>query len=219
MKSWPNVKLGQVPVSSNIAQNHSSSTSIGSHIWSLFAPIHEKLTKSEIRSSSSHLAYRKSYLVIIWPKVKLGQVQVSSNRYRKSYLVIICPKSHEKLTKREIRSSSSRFEHCSESLIGSHIWSLFAPIYIKSWAKLKFWLYLGLITIIWAYLPLIALILPYICAIFTLYIHSSIETVPLCKIVEQSDHYSTWRYCISKIWGIQLSSDIFLCSFRYFTSA
>ena len=44
-----------------------------------------------------------------------------------------------------------------------------------------------------------------ICAIFTLYIHSSIETAPLCKILEQSDHYS-WRYCISKIWGIQVSS-------------
>ena len=29
----------------------------------------------------------------------------------------ICPNSHEKLTKGEIRSSSSRFEHCSESLI------------------------------------------------------------------------------------------------------
>ena len=31
-----------------------------------------------------------------------------------------------------------------------------------------------------------------ICPIFTLYMHSSIETAPL----EQSDHYS-WRYCIS----------------------
>ena len=40
----------------------------------------------------------------------------------------------------EIRSSSSRFEYCSESLIwpiGSHIWSLFAPIYMKSWPKVK----------------------------------------------------------------------------------
>ena len=50
-----------------------------------------------------------------WPKVKLGQVQVGSNI--KSYLVIICPNSHEKLTKSEIRSSSSRFEYCLESLI------------------------------------------------------------------------------------------------------
>ena len=52
MKSWPKVKLGQVQVGSNIAQNP-----IGSHIWSLFAPIHMKS----------------------WPKVKLGQVQVGSN--------------------------------------------------------------------------------------------------------------------------------------------
>ena len=29
-----------------------------------------------------------------------------------------------------------------------------------------------------------------ICAIFTLYMHSSMETAPLCKILEQSDQYS-----------------------------
>ena len=58
----------------------------------------------------------------------------------KSYLVIICPNSNAKLTKSEIRSSSSRFEHCSESLIypiGSQIWSLFAPIHMKSGPKVK----------------------------------------------------------------------------------
>ena len=93
------------------------------------------------------------------------------------------------------------------------------------------------------------------CHIFTLYMHSSIETAPLCKILgaigplfmdiwhlkdlgdtsvisecslgvtlvignlfnivsntspmctisEQSDHY-LWRYCILRIWGIQVSS-------------
>ena len=47
-----------------------------------------------------------------------------------------------------------------------------------------------------------------ICAIFTLYMHSSIETAPLCKTLEQLDHYS-WRYCISKIWGIQDSSPLY----------
>ena len=34
----------------------------------------------------------------------------------------------------------SRFEYCLELLIkpiGSHIWSLFAPIHMKSWPKLK----------------------------------------------------------------------------------
>ena len=51
MKSLPKVKLGQVQVGSNIAQNHSSST------LSLFAPIQMKS----------------------WPKLKLGQVQVGSN--------------------------------------------------------------------------------------------------------------------------------------------
>ena len=59
------------------------------------------------------------------PKVKLGQVEVGSNiaqnhsssSYIKSYLVIICPNSYEKLTKSEIRSSWSQFEHCSKSLV------------------------------------------------------------------------------------------------------
>ena len=58
----------------------------------------------------------------------------------KSYLIIICPNSHDKFTKSEIRSSWSRFKHCSESLvqpIGSHIWSLFAPIYMTSLPKVK----------------------------------------------------------------------------------
>ena len=56
MKSWPKVKLGQVQVGSSIAQE-SLILPIGSHIWSLLAPIHMKS----------------------WPKVKLGKVQVGSN--------------------------------------------------------------------------------------------------------------------------------------------
>ena len=55
MKSWPKVKLGQVQVGLNIAQNHSSSPE--EVIWSLFAPLHMKS----------------------WSKVKLGPVQVGSN--------------------------------------------------------------------------------------------------------------------------------------------
>ena len=59
------------------------------------------------------------------PKVKLVQVEISSNIAqksliivsRKSYLVITCPNSYEKFTKSEIRSSWSRFEHCSKSLV------------------------------------------------------------------------------------------------------
>ena len=37
-----------------------------------------------------------------------------------------------------------------------------------------------------------------ICHIHQVYMHSSIETAPLCNILEQSDHYS-WRHCILKI--------------------
>ena len=60
----------------------------------------------------------------ILPKVKLGQVgvglNIAQNHFlvrRKSYLLIIFPNSHEKLTKSEIMSIWSRFEHCSELLV------------------------------------------------------------------------------------------------------
>ena len=59
---------------------------------------------------------------------------------RKSYLVIIIPTWYEMMTKSVIRSSWSQVEHCSKSLIwplGSHIWSLFAPIHMKSLQKVK----------------------------------------------------------------------------------
>ena len=36
---------------------------------------------------------------------------------RKSYLLLICPNSYKTFTKSEIRSSLSRFEHCSKSCI------------------------------------------------------------------------------------------------------
>ena len=55
------------------------------------------------------------------PLVKFKSVQtllkITHIAHRKSYLVIICPNSHEKLTKNKIMSSSSQFKHCSESLI------------------------------------------------------------------------------------------------------
>ena len=101
------------------------------------------------------------------------------------YLIIICPNSHEKLTKSEIRSP--KYNLCP---------------------------YLALLTYIYLYLAVFRLNYPYfgisalncpdftICAIFTLYMYSSIQTASLCKILEQSNHYS-WRYCISKNWGIQ----------------
>ena len=49
-----------------------------------------------------------------WPKIKLGQIgQVGSNIDQNH----ICVNSYVKLIKSEIRSSWSRFEHCSESLV------------------------------------------------------------------------------------------------------
>ena len=67
-----------------------------------------------------------------------------------------------------------------------------------------------------------------ICAIFSVDRYSSIETAPMCKILEQSDNYSG-RYFISKNWGIHkvsswmqfgcLSSHwpLFACTFWCFT--
>ena len=56
--------------------------------------------------------------------MKLGQVEIGSNiaqnthlAHLKSYLVIICPDAYEKLTKGEIMSSWTRFEHFSEPLV------------------------------------------------------------------------------------------------------
>ena len=92
--------------------------------------------------------------------------------------------SHKKLSKINIRSSWSQFEHYSESLIyplGSHtchyvpllgfIYSYFAPN-ISFWSRFRLvYLYvpifsfiyphLALFAPIWSYLPLIALIWPY----------------------------------------------------------
>ena len=53
---------------------------------------------------------------------------------------LFAPIHIKKLTKSEIRSSWSQFEHCSESLvwsIGSHFWSLLAPIHMKIRRKVK----------------------------------------------------------------------------------
>ena len=65
--------------------------------------------------------------------------------------------------------------------------------------------YLPIFTTICLYLAIFRLNYPYfgifaLIAIVNLYMYSSIKTAPLCKILEQSDHYS-WRYCISKTWG------------------
>ena len=65
--------------------------------------------------------YYAGFLNIFWTLLEITHLASW-----KSYLVIICPKSHEKLTKIEIRSSWIQFEHSLESLIypiGSHICS------------------------------------------------------------------------------------------------
>ena len=88
-----------------------------------------------------------------WPKVKLGQVQVGSITHlahRKSYLVIICPNAHEKLTKSEIRSSYYllQFGFIYPYLAPKYHFCPYLALFTY------IWLHLGLITHIWAYLPL-----------------------------------------------------------------
>ena len=138
----------------------------------IFGPnSHEKLTKSLIRSNSSR--YRTL-------------LRITHLAHRKSYLVIICPNSHEKLTKSEIRSSYYLLQFGFIYLFGPIIpfVSIFSLTYLHLPLFTYIWLYLGFITLIWAYLPLTSLILPYM-PYFTLYICIySIETAPLCKILE-----------------------------------
>ena len=83
-----------------------------------------------------------------WRKV-VKSVEKSGKKWRKSgekvgkfvHKIVHIPGHYfthfiyQKLTKHKIRSSWSYFEHCSKSLIshlGSHIWSLFASIPMKS---------------------------------------------------------------------------------------
>ena len=67
-------------------------------------------------------------------------LNIAQNNLFSPYVDIICANSCQKLTKSEIGSSWSRFEHCSESLvlpIGSHMWSLFVPVHVQIWPKVK----------------------------------------------------------------------------------
>ena len=79
--------------------------------------------------------------------------------------------------------------------------SIFSITYLHLTLFIYIWPNIAFITLIWSYLPLIVLIgqhVPYSPPDR----HSSIETAPLCTMLEQSDNYS-WRYCISKNWGIK----------------
>ena len=115
------MKLGQVEVGSNIAQNQSPSKSYLVIICSYSWP--------NVKSGQFRLVSRKSYQVIIDPssheRLAKSEIRSSWNRFkhgsksfqlasRKSYLVTICPNSYEMLTKCKFRSSWSRFEHCSK---------------------------------------------------------------------------------------------------------
>ena len=89
MQSWRKVKLSQVEVGSNIAQNHSSSP-------------------YEVISGQ----YLPQFIWKVdqeWNYVKLESVRsllkITRLVYMKSYLAIIGPNSHEMLTKYEIRLS------------------------------------------------------------------------------------------------------------------
>ena len=103
-----------------------------------------------------------------WNSVKFNSVRtllrITHIAHRKSYLVIICPNSPEKLTKSEIRYLLFSPILFYLPLFGPKIlfWSIFSLIYLYLPLFTYIWLYLGLIILIWTYLPLIALILPYV---------------------------------------------------------
>ena len=162
MKIWPKFKFGKESVWTLL--RITCLVHRKSYLVTTDPNSHAKLTKCEIRQSWSRFEHCSESLICSlqkvisghylpqftwqvnekWNLVKLQLIQtlvrITRLVHRKSYLVIICPNSHEKLTKSEIMSSWSRFEHCSESLIwaiGSHIWKLFSPIHMKSWPKVK----------------------------------------------------------------------------------
>ena len=88
-ESWPKVKLGQVGVRSNIAQNHSSSlleVIYGHYLLQFICKVDQQ-----------------------WNWVKLESVifflRITHSFHMKWCLVFICPNSHKKLSKIEIRKS------------------------------------------------------------------------------------------------------------------
>ena len=114
-------------------------------------------------------------LTTIW-LIKVGNRSVRTLLWitrlapRKSYLINICPNSHANVTKTEIKSSWSRFEHFSELLVWpleSHMWSLFAPINMKtklsSHYLFQFWF-------IWSYLSRIYHFGPYLVLVIYIYV-------------------------------------------------
>ena len=129
-----------------------------------------------------------------WPKVRLCQVEVG--------------------TKISQNDSSSLHEY---EVISGHYWPQFTwklPLNMKlgRYYSLQFgliypylapqyhvWPYLAILTYIYHYLPnitVITLISSYLPLI------ALVWPCSMCKLLEQSNNYS-WRYCISKNWGMQ----------------
>ena len=149
MKIWQNVQLSQLGLGSTIARIHLSTVSLGSHIWSLLAPIHmkswpkSKLYKVEV---SSNICSKSLFPIHMksWPKSKLYQVEVSSNICSKS---LLSKKSCLVIgTIWSIRSSLRKFDHClkhSSSLfdvISDYYWPQFIWKVDKkyNWVELRF---------------------------------------------------------------------------------
>ena len=153
MKSWPQVKSGQVGIGSNIAQNHSSSL--------------QKVISGHYLPEFIWRVDQK------WNPVTL--LEITHLASWKSYLVVICHNSHEKLTK--IRSSWIQFEHSSESLlypIGSHICS-HEKLTKSEIGKVIICPYLGLSTLIG---PIIYHINP--CLALFIYIFQYLAFITIC---------------------------------------
>ena len=99
-------------------------------------------------------------------------LRITHLAHRKSYLIIICPNSHAKLTKSEIRSSYYllKFGFIYHSRPQNKFLFIFSLTY----------LYLTVFRLEYPYLGIFALNCHdfTICAIFTLYMYSYIETAP-----------------------------------------
>ena len=148
----------------------------------------------------THLAPRKLYLVILGP-----------NTYRKLYLIIICQNSHETLSIGTLlKITCLAYKKSYLAIIGPNTHEKLTKYEMRSSYYL---LQFGIVVFNCPDLT--------ICDIFILQRYSSIETEPLCKILEQSDNNYSWRYCISKNWeyrkcrhecslGVNLGIDNFL---------
>ena len=125
-----------------------------------------------------------------WNYVKLKLVRtflrITRLAYWKLYLAIIGPNSHEKLTKYEIRSSYYllQFGFIYPYLAPKYHVCPYLALLTYIYYYLHIHVYVALLTFIWSDLPWFDQI-----AIFTIYMYSSIETAPLCTILEQSDNY------------------------------